>query len=68
MIWSSIMNNKATKVVLLKYKGNNNDISMNYQIEDNNDKDCSLVDDKRKKRPSEATEELKNIKPPKNHN
>ena len=32
---------------------------MNYKIEYNNENDCSSIDEKIKKRQSEATEELK---------
>ena len=51
MICHSIMNIRFTKEASFKYKDNNNDSSMNDQIEDKNDKDCYSVDEKSKKCP-----------------
>ena len=44
------------KEALTKYKEKNNESTMNSQNEDDNDKDCSYVKNKAKKRPSKVTE------------
>ena len=50
---------KVNKEVSVKDKEKNHYIFMNYKIENNHGKDCSSVDGKSRKCPSELTEECK---------
>ena len=64
MIQLSILIPKVTNRALVEDKENNNDIFIHSQIEYDNDKDYACVKEKVKKRPTEATEELKKRKMP----
>ena len=56
------MNIQVTKEASFKDKYNNNESSMNSKIEDDKENDCSSVNKKRGKRPSEGTDESKKKK------